>query len=79
MSPSPSNRTFTGPTTLATAAFSEACGIGGTCIPQSGGGLLDSQGDRLMFRLAYRNFADGHKSLVVNHSITVGTHTGVRW
>jgi len=29
------NSTFTGPTTLATAAFSEACN-GGTCIPQSG-------------------------------------------
>ncbi len=76
----PANSTFTGPTTLATAAFSEACSsFSGTCIPQLGGGSLDSLGDRLMFRLAYRNFADGHQSLVVNHSITVGSHTGVRW
>ncbi|HET7785469.1 MAG TPA: hypothetical protein VFL36_05825 [Myxococcales bacterium] len=73
------NSTFTGPTTLATAAFSEACS-GGTCIPQSGTTQrLDSLADRLMFRLAYRNFADGHEALVVNHSITAGTSTGVRW
>ena len=74
----PANSTFTGPTTLATAAFAEAC-AGGTCIPQLGGGSLDSLADRLMYRLAYRNFADGHQSLVVNHSITAGASTGVRW
>src|SRR5437868_4549466 len=74
----PANSTFTGPTTLATAAYSEACG-GGTCIPQSGTTQqLDSLADRLMFRLAYRNFAD-HEALVVNHSITAGSSTGVRW
>ncbi|HEY6908517.1 MAG TPA: hypothetical protein VI356_04050 [Myxococcales bacterium] len=73
------NSTFTGPTTLATAAYSEACG-GGTCIPQSGTTQqLDSLADRLMFRLAYRSFADGHEALVVNHSITAGSSTGVRW
>src|SRR5439155_593132 len=75
----PANSTFTGPTTLGTAAFSEACGFSGTCIPQSGGGSLDSLGDRLTHRLAYRNFADGHQSLVVNHSITAGSSVGVRW
>jgi len=53
----PSSSTFTGPTTLNTAAYSEAC-AGGTCIPQSGTTQrLDSLADRLMFRLAYRNFA----------------------
>jgi hypothetical protein len=75
----PANSTFTGPTTLATAAFAEACS-GGTCIPQSGTTQrLDSLADRLMYRLAYRKFADGHQSLVVNHSITAGSSTGVRW
>ncbi|HEY4886906.1 MAG TPA: pre-peptidase C-terminal domain-containing protein [Myxococcales bacterium] len=74
----PSSSTFTGPTTLNTAAYSEAC-AGGTCIPQSGTTQkLDSLADRLMFRLAYRNFAD-HEALVVNHSITAGSSTGVRW
>ena len=33
--------------------------------------LLDSLGDRLMYRLAYRNFGD-HESLVVNHSVDGG-------
>jgi hypothetical protein len=74
----PANTTFTGPATLTVPAYTEACG-GGTCIPQSGGGSVDSLADRLMYRLAYRNFADGHQALVVNHSVTAGTSTGVRW
>ena len=73
------NSTFTGPTNIPVAAFSRACG-GGACIPQAGTTQkLDSLGDRLMYRLAYRNFADGHESLVVNHSITAGTSVGLRW
>lgn len=72
------NSKFTGPTNIPVAAFSRACG-GGTCIPQIGTTQqLDSLGDRLMYRLAYRNFVD-HESLVVNHSITAGTSVGVRW
>ena len=76
---SSANSTFTGPTKITTAAFSPACG-GGTCIPQPGTTqTLDSLADRLMFRLAYRNFGT-HESLVVNHSVTVGTTaSGVRW
>ena len=121
----PANSTFTGPTTLAVNAFSEACG-GGACIPQAGAtplekkplpqfsrhaaetprragqgkrelfnvphdnlfavvlppppwpDMLESAGDRLMYRLAYRNFGD-HESLVVNHSVTAGGRVGVRW
>src|SRR5467141_4044967 len=74
----PSNSTFTGPTVIPVAPFSQACG-GGTCIPQPGTTQqLDSLGDRLMFRLAYRNFSD-HESLVVNHSVTAGNSVGVRW
>src|SRR5947209_2113659 len=62
------NSSVTGPTTIPVAAFSQACN-GGTCIPQLGTSqLLDSLGDRLMYRLAYRNFGD-HEALVVNHSI----------
>jgi hypothetical protein len=73
-----SHTTLTGPTNLPVASFSEACG-GGTCIPQSGTSQqLDSLADRLMYRLAYRNFGD-HESLVVNHSITAGSSIGVRW
>lgn len=74
----PANSTFSGPTSLTVPAYSEACAPSGTCIPQSGGGSLDSLSDRLMYRAAYRNFGD-HESIVVNHSVTVGTHVGIRW
>ncbi len=71
--------TLTGPTNLPVAAFAAACSGGGTCIPQLGTNQkLDSLADRLMYRLSYRNFGD-HEALVVNHSVTAGTSTGVRW
>ena len=74
----PSNSTFTGPSNIAVASYARACN-GGTCIPQSGTNQrLDSLADRVMYRLAYRNFGD-HEALVVNHSVTVGSSTGVRW
>ncbi len=81
----PVNSTFTGPTNIPVAAFTTACSGGGTCIPQANTTQkLDSLADRLMYRLAYRKFADGHESLVVNHSVRVsGTKrtsvTGIRW
>ena len=77
------NTTLNGPTSIPVASFAAAC-AGGTCIPQSGvSQKLDSLADRLMLRLAYRNFGD-HESLVVSHSVKVGTthknpYTGVRW
>jgi hypothetical protein len=76
----PSNATFsTTPTIIPVAGFSPACSGGGTCIPQPGTTQqLDSLADRLMHRLAYRNFGD-HESLVVNHSVVAGTSVGVRW
>ena len=73
------NSTFTGPTNIPVASFSPACSGGGTCIPQAGTTQqLDSLADRLMYRLAYRNFGD-HEALVVNHSVTAGTSAGIRW
>jgi hypothetical protein len=75
----PANSTFSGPTNIPVAAFAAACSGGGTCIPQLGTTQkLDSLADRLMYRLAYRNFGD-HESLVVNHSVTAGASVGVRW
>jgi hypothetical protein len=74
----PGSSTLTGPTDLPVAAFQEACG-GGTCIPQPGTNRqLDSLGDRLMYRLAYRRFGD-HEAMVVNHSVVAGSSVGVRW
>lgn len=76
----PTNTTLTGPIQTAVASFSEAC-KGGVCIPQPNTRQqLDSLGDRVMYRFAYRTFADGHQALVVNHSVSVGTTpSGVRW
>jgi hypothetical protein len=75
---SSANSTLTGPTKITTASFAEACN-GGTCIPQPGTTQqLDSLADRLMYRLAYRNFGD-HESLVLNHSVNVSGVSGVRW
>lgn len=75
----PANSSLSSATDLPVAAFSEACGGPGTCIPQPGTTQrLDSLGDRLMFRLQYRNFGD-HESVVVSHSITAGSSVGERW
>ena len=73
------NSTLTGPTTIPVAGYTELCN-GGTCVPQAGTTQqLDSLADRVMYRLAYRNFGD-HESLVVNHSVapTAGGG-GARW
>ena len=76
----PANSTFTGPTSIPVAGFSIACG-GGACIPQKGTTTkLDSLGDRLMYRLAYRQLGSSAQRLVVNHSVTApGNVTGIRW
>ena len=58
------------------------CTGAGGCVPQLGSaGQLDAIGDRLMYRLAYRNFGD-HESLVLNHSVVANSTTmqiGPRW
>jgi hypothetical protein len=78
----PGNSTLTGvngslPITV--TSFTLACTYGGACIPQpSPGELLDSLGDRLMYRLAYRNFSD-HQTWLVSHSVTAGSSVGERW
>ena len=77
----PANSTLSGPALVAVAPFSEICAgaIRTACIPEpSPGEKVDGLGDRLMFRLAYRNFGD-HESLVVNHTVAGGALGGVRW
>lgn len=82
----PASSTLTGPTEIAVDPFTAACtAVDGRCVPQPGTAqLLDSLGDRLMYRLAYRNFGD-HESLVVNHTVAMDGNpaltgqTGVRW
>ncbi|MBK9099325.1 MAG: T9SS type A sorting domain-containing protein [bacterium] len=71
----PSNSTFTGPTFLATNAFSTVNGI-----PQLGTSqLLDDLSVMTMNRLDYRNFGT-HQSMVVCHTVNAGSgRAGVRW
>ena len=73
----PANSTFIRLPDVSAAAFTPAC-HGGTCIPQPRTAtLLDSLGDRLMYRLAYRNFGS-YASLVVTQSVK--DHAiGIRW
>lgn len=78
----PANSNISARTNLPVSSFATACG-GGACVKQpSTSQRLDSLGDRLMYRLAYRNFGT-HQALVVNHSVNVGSgssaRTGVRW
>ena len=78
----PANATLNGPVSIQVAPFSELCPFAANraCIQEpSPGERLDSLDDRLMFRLAYRNFGD-HESLVVNHTVASGGGlAGVRW
>ncbi len=71
----PASSSFTGPTSIPVAAYTTAT----TGIPQPGTTQrLDTLGDRLMYRLSYRNLG-ARQSLTVNHSVVAGTTTGVRW
>jgi hypothetical protein len=78
----PANSTFTAvPNPPTAAGFTAACTGGRACVPQIGnvaGDRLDGIGDRLMFRLAYRNI-NGHESLLGNYTVSSNSVTGVRW
>lgn len=77
----PTNSTFVGPTVIPVAPFTQACRFGGACIPQAGTRQeLDSLSDRLMYRLAFRNFGT-HQAMVVNHAVSSGRKkpAGLRW
>ncbi len=78
----PSNSTFTGPTLIPVATYTNLCASQqrGRCVkqPTTGSDLLESLAGRLMFRLVYRNFGD-HTVLLTTHSIQAGTSGGVRW
>ena len=75
--------TLSAETDIPVASFTQACASDGTCIVQptpasATAQPLDSLADRMMFRLAYRNFGD-HESLVTNHTVVAGTSSGIRW
>jgi len=69
--------------TLQTAPYNYmSCALAGSmsCIPQPGvTQKVDVIGDRIMHRLAYRNFGS-HQSLVLNHTVDAGNGiAGIRW
>jgi hypothetical protein len=79
----PSNSSFTPlpaitPPTL--AAFDGLLCNFDDCIPQAGTtSRLDSLADRLMYRVAYRNFGT-HESIVFNHTVDTGADkAAIRW
>ena len=77
----PASSTFTGPTKITVARYTYLCnGQLSSCVTQPNTNTrLDSQGDKLMQRLAYRNFGD-HQSLVVTHSVAGPSGGGaLRW
>jgi hypothetical protein len=76
----PANSTFTGPTTLSIAAWTQLCAGTRNCVPQPGTAIgLDGLGDRLMNRLVYRNMGS-YETLLLNHTANVGGgQAGVRW
>ena len=76
-----SKTTVSAPRKLPVAPYHYLCnGQLSNCVPQPGTTRrLDSQGDKLMERLVYRNFG-GRESLVANHSVaTTAGGGGVRW
>jgi hypothetical protein len=74
----PDNTSLTGPINIPVKTFTPTCGgYNGACVPD-GAFKVNAMGDRLMYRLAYRNFGD-HESLLVNHTVVAGTQTGIRW
>jgi hypothetical protein len=77
----PKNSTLVGPISIpGTAPFVSPCPDIEDCIPQpSTTERLDALGDRLMYRLAYRNLGD-HESIVANHAVVAPSGViGVRW
>jgi len=65
---------------MPTAAFTPICSYTRSCIAQQGTtARLDAISDRLMYRVAYRNYGT-HESLVLNHTVDAGGGVaGVRW
>jgi hypothetical protein len=77
------NNTFTGPVAIALPAYTDTCPNLKPCVPQPGTtNVVQSWGDRLMYRITYRNFGT-YESVLIAHSVTQGTgtamHSAIRW
>ncbi len=77
----PSKTSVSAPQKLAVAPYHYLCdGQLSNCVSQPGTERrLDSQGDKLIQRLVYRNFGN-HESILAEHSVATAAHGGgVRW
>ena len=77
----PSKTTISAPQKISVAPYHYLCdGQLSNCVSQPGTERrLDSQGDKLIQRLVYRNFGD-HESILAEHSVATAAHGGgVRW
>jgi hypothetical protein len=77
----PSKTSISSPQKIAVAPYHYLCdGQLSNCVSQPGTERrLDSQGDKLIQRLVYRNFGD-HESILAEHSVATAAHGGgVRW
>jgi hypothetical protein len=90
----PANSTFTGPVAIKSGAYVPGCywrmnRPNTVCVPEpstsSTGNYIDSVGDRVMHRFAYRNFlgTPSYQSYLVTQTVQVGStsrsQTAVRW
>jgi len=90
----PTNSRFTGPTPLTVPTYTPGCyntanKLNTYCVPEpsssSTGNYIDSLGDRLEHRFAYRRFLGStpRDSYLITHTVQTGTgsrsQTGVRW
>jgi len=76
-----SKTTVSAPQKIAVAPYHYLCdGQLSSCVSQPGTARrLDSQGDKLIQRLVYRNIG-GHESILAEHSVATAAHGGgVRW
>lgn len=89
----PSSSTFTGPTPITVPTYTPGCydlssPTNTACVPEPSSGstgiLVDSVGDRLMHRFAYRHYSTvPEQTFVVSQTVQVGTgslsQTGIEW
>lgn len=77
----PANSTFTTFANPSAAGFTSLCPSTRACVPEAGvtsANYVDGIGDRLMFRLAYRNFGS-YESVVGNYTVNANNVAGIRW
>lgn len=75
----PGKSTISTPTLLNVDRFDPACNGAADCIPQLGTTQkLQSLTDRLMYRLAYRNYGM-REQLLASHTVATPAGSGVRW